>query len=40
MEVVTAVIIMTMWASGLLFASHQSGKLVDILKKGKDIDAK
>ena len=39
MEVVAAVIIMTIWASGLLFASHQSSKLVAILKKGKDINA-
>ena len=40
MEVVVAVIIITVWAFGLLLASHQSGKLINILKKGKDIDGK
>ena len=35
MEVVLAVIIMMGWTLGLLFAIHQSGKLVDIIKEGK-----
>ncbi len=35
MEVAVAVIIMTGWATGLVFAGHQSGKLIDIIKEGK-----